>query len=194
MRTVWSVIALPLVFAAPALAATTTLDDSTRSAQLDSLFQQLKVAPTVATGIALEGQIDAIWLQSGDPKDRPADATRQAGVGQRPSTFDTALKYLNNVIITKPNYAEAWNQRATLYYMVGDYQDSLKDIAQTLALEPRQFGAIAGKGMVELKLGDKQAALDAFKQALVIAPILPDVQLQIRMIEGQDVNGPGERT
>jgi tetratricopeptide (TPR) repeat protein len=191
MKKFLPMFAAALCAAVPAVAAP-VLDDSVRGQQLDQLFQQLKSAQTPSQGLAIEEQISDLWLQSGDPKiDQQMQVAIQAMNGR---FWDTALKYLNNIIITKPNYAEAWNKRATLYYMVGDYQDSLKDIAQTLTLEPRHFGAIAGKGMVELRLGDNQAALAAFRQALAIAPSLQDIQAEVRMLENGPSTGPGERT
>src|SRR5262249_878346 len=131
--------------------------------------------------LVAEQQIVAIWMMSGDPK---IDQQMQIAMQARDNTFyDTALQYFDNIIITKPDYAEAYNQRATLYYMVGNYQASLADIARTLALEPRQFGAIAGKGMVELQLGDDQKALDAFQQALALAPSLMNIQTEVRILQ-----------
>jgi tetratricopeptide (TPR) repeat protein len=191
MKMLPAVLAVSLLIGSAPLAAAPVLDDSARGQKLDDLFQQLKSAPTQSDGLALEEQIDDIWIQSGDPRiDQQMQLAIKAMDGQ---FYDTALKYLSNIIITKPNFAEAWNKRATLYYMVGDYQDSLKDIAQTLVLEPRHFGAIAGKGMVELKLGDNQAALSDFKQALAIAPSLQNIQVEVYLLEG-GTTGPGQRT
>ena len=69
-----------------------------------------------------------------------------------------------------PDYAEAWNRRATIHYLLGNYQDSLADIEQTLTLEPRHFGALSGVGLIMQQLGENEKALHAFEQVLEISP------------------------
>jgi tetratricopeptide (TPR) repeat protein len=86
----------------------------------------------------------------------------------------TAYDLANEIIVSNPDYAEGWNQRATIDYLLGDYQDSLKDIAETLKREPRHFGALSGKVLVLLKLGDKTGARAALVKALEIDPFLAE--------------------
>jgi tetratricopeptide (TPR) repeat protein len=62
------------------------------------------------------------------------------------SSYDGALDILNKVIALKPDYPEAWNQRATIYFFKYEYEKSLEDVAKTLELEPRRFGALRGRG------------------------------------------------
>ncbi len=78
-----------------------------------------------------------------------------------------------------PSYAEAWNKRATVYYMKGDYEKSLQDIEQTLSLENRHFGAFSGLASVYMALGEYKYALKALERVLEICPHQPGVREQV---------------
>jgi tetratricopeptide (TPR) repeat protein len=182
MKGIVAATILSLVVSLPAAAAP-SVNDSARGQKLDDLFQQLKTAQTQSAALAAEEQISDIWLDSGDP-----DINRQMHVAMQAMDelfYDSALKVFTNILVLRPDYAEAWNKRATLYYLVGDYQDSLSDIDRVLALEPRHFGAIAGKGMVLLKMGRQADALAAFKDALAIDPALSNIEMEIHVLEAQ---------
>jgi tetratricopeptide (TPR) repeat protein len=104
---------------------------------------------------------------------------------------DVALKLLDAVIKLRPDYVEAWNRRATLYYLKNDYGRSIADIQQVLAREPRHFGALAGLGMIMEDLGDDKHALEAFRKALAINPHLEKVPELVKQltekVEGRDI-------
>jgi tetratricopeptide (TPR) repeat protein len=104
---------------------------------------------------------------------------------------DVALKLLDAVIKLRPDYVEAWNRRATLYYLKNDYTHSLEDIRQVLIREPRHFGALAGLGMIMQDIGDERRALEAFRKALAVNPHLekvPDlVKSLTEKVEGRDI-------
>jgi tetratricopeptide (TPR) repeat protein len=104
---------------------------------------------------------------------------------------DVALKLLDAVIKLRPDYTEAWNRRATIYYLKNDYGRSLADIQQVLAREPRHFAALAGLGMIMQELGDDKRALDAFRRALAINPHLEKVPELVKSlsekVEGRDI-------
>jgi tetratricopeptide (TPR) repeat protein len=105
--------------------------------------------------------------------------------------MDVALKLLDAIIKLRPDYTEAWNRRATLYYLQNDYARSLADIQQVLAREPRHFGALAGLGMIMQDLGDEKRALEAFRKALAINPHLEKVPELVKQltekVEGRDI-------
>ncbi len=167
-----------LAFApAPSMAA----PDPAHAAQLDQLFQQLKTAKDENEGLTIEGEIVQIWLESGDAKIDEQMDWALAAMDAR--AFDLALQYLDSIVLNKPDYIEGWNKRATLYFAIGRYDESLSDIAHTLALEPRHFGAIAGMGMIMEALGEDQKALDAYKKALAIDPQLTQIQLEVFLLE-----------
>ena len=93
------------------------------------------------------------------------------------------LKAFNKVVEIEPNFAEGWNKRATIYYLLQEYTASVKDIAQTLRLEPRHFGALFGLSLINAALGRHQAALKAFEQAKFIHPHISGVQQHIKLLK-----------
>src|SRR4051812_33191750 len=102
---------LGLFLALPVMAAP-IIDDSARGQKLDELFRQLKMAPTQSSALEAEQQISAIWLQSGDP-----DIDQQMRLAMQAMDelyYGSALKVFSNILVLRPDYAEAWNKRATL--------------------------------------------------------------------------------
>ncbi len=156
---------------------------SDRAARLDQLFAELKTAPSVEQGRAIESDIVHIWLVSGD--DHIDQLMSYAIAAMNAEAYTLALQYLDEIVVEKPDYAEGWNKRATVYYLIDRYQDSIADIERTLALEPRHFGALAGLGMIMVKLGDKERAIKAFKAALAIDPNLVEIQSSLFLLEDQ---------
>src|ERR1700755_113845 len=117
-----------------------------RTRGLDFLFGALKAAPDEASAKHVEARIWALWMQT--PSDTAALLMSRAKAAMDAQQADGALKLLDAVIKLRPEYVEAWNRRATLYYMQNDYTHSLEDIEQVLSREPRHFGALAGLGMI----------------------------------------------
>lgn len=160
-----------------------------RSQGLDFLFGALKAAPDDESAKHVEARIWALWSQTSS--DTTALLMQRVKVATDAKQLDVALKLLDAVIKLHPDYIEAWNRRATLYYMQNDYQHSLEDIEQVLVREPRHFGALAGLGMIMQELGDDRRALDAFRKALAINPHIeniPDlVKTLTEKVEGRDI-------
>ncbi|MBV8926593.1 MAG: tetratricopeptide repeat protein [Bradyrhizobium sp.] len=156
---------------------------------LEFLFGALKAAPDEASAKHVEARIWAIWLQT--PSDTAALLMMRAKAAMDAQQIDVALKLLDAIIKLRPDYTEAWNRRATLYYLQNDYTHSLADIEQVLIREPRHFGALAGLGMIMQDLGDDKRALDAFRKALAINPHLEKVPELIKTlsekVEGRDI-------
>lgn len=156
---------------------------------LDFLFGALKVAPDEASAKHVEARIWALWMQT--PSDTAALLMLRAKAAMDAQQTDVALKLLDAVVKLRPDYVEAWNRRATLYYLRNDYAHSLQDIEQVLVREPRHFGALAGLGMIMQDLGDEKRALDAFRKALAINPHLEQVPELVRTltekVEGRDI-------
>ena len=156
---------------------------------LDFLFESLKVAPDAESAKHIENRIWALWLASGsDTANLLMTRVKTAIDGKDP---ELALKLLDSIIELKPDYVEAWNRRATIYYMQKDYTRSMADIRQVLALEPRHFGAISGLGMIMQEFGDDKRALDAFRRAVQVYPHLqkiPDlIKTLTEKVEGRDI-------
>jgi tetratricopeptide (TPR) repeat protein len=160
-----------------------------RTRGLDFLFGALKAAPDEASAKHVEARIWALWLQT--PSDTAALLMARAKIAMDAQQTDVAMKLLDAVIKLRPDYVEAWNRRATLYYLQNDYARSLADIEQVLAREPRHFGALAGLGMIMQDVGDDKRALDAFRKALAINPHLEKVPELVKTlsekVEGRDI-------
>jgi tetratricopeptide (TPR) repeat protein len=160
-----------------------------RTRGLDFLFGALKAAPDEASAKHVEARIWALWMQT--PSDTAALLMARAKAAMDAKQADVALKLLDAVIKLRPEYVEAWNRRATLYYMQNDYSHSLEDIEQVLSREPRHFGALAGLGMIMQDLGDDKRALDAFRKALAVNPHLEKVPELVKTltekVEGRDI-------
>src|ERR1700716_4358002 len=160
-----------------------------RARGLDFLFGALKAAPDEVSAKHVEARIWAMWMQT--PSDTAALLMARAKTAMDAKQADVALKLLDAVIKLRPEYVEAWNRRATLYYMQNDYTHSLEDIEQVLSREPRHFGALAGLGMIMQDLGDDKRALDAFRKALAINPHLEKVPEMVKAlsekVEGRDI-------
>jgi tetratricopeptide (TPR) repeat protein len=160
-----------------------------RARGLDFLFGALKAAPDEASAKHVEARIWAIWMQT--PSDTAALLMTRAKAAMDGKQMEVALKLLDAVIKLRPDYVEAWNRRATLYYLQNDYAHSLKDIEQVLVREPRHFGALAGLGMIMQDLGDEKRALDAFRKALEVNPHLDKVPELVKTltekVEGRDI-------
>jgi tetratricopeptide (TPR) repeat protein len=156
---------------------------------LDFLFGALKVAPDEASAKIVEDRIWAIWLASGG--DTCNLLMSRVKVAVDAEKYDLAIRLLDAIIELKPNYVEAWNRRATVYFLKKDYGDALADLAKVLTLEPRHFGALTGLGAIMQDLGDEKAALIAFRQALAIDPHLQGVGDKVKTltvkVEGQNI-------
>ena len=160
-----------------------------RVINLDRLFEALKIAPDDDSAKYVEGRIWAIWFASGSDTANLLMARVKTAVDAK--EFDLALKLLNATIDFKPDFLEAWNRRATVYFMQKDYGRALSDLREVLAREPRHFGALSGLGIILQELGDDKGALEAFRRALAIHPHLeriPDLAKKLsEKVDGRDI-------
>ncbi|MGE3148591.1 MAG: tetratricopeptide repeat protein [Pseudorhodoplanes sp.] len=152
-----------------------------RTRNLDFLFGALKVAPDDISAKAIEDRIWAVWALSPSPTATLLmDRVKTAIEGQ---DTDLAIRLLDSIVEIKPDYVEAWNRRATLYFMRGEYGRSMADIRHVLALEPRHFGAIAGMGYILQETGNDKQALEVFRRALQVHPRLKRVPDTVKTLE-----------
>ena len=162
-------------------AAVTTAEPERKAARLDALFSALQGAPSLPAAKAIEGRILLEWHQSGDEEiDR---LFRGALVAMEVRAFRSALRVLDRIVAEKPDFAEGWNKRATVYYYVAEYDRSLADIERTLALEPRHFGALAGLGMIMQDTGNLPGAIAAFERAVAVNPSLLNLKQAIEQLK-----------
>jgi tetratricopeptide (TPR) repeat protein len=197
MRALFAAALATVVVGAPVALAPSAADSSAASApinpekpvRLDRLFAALRAAPLSAEGSAIEQDILAEWLRSGDVE---VDGQMAAAiVGMNTGDLEGALAILNDIVAKRPDYVEGWNKRATIYYYMDDYEHSLADIAATLRLEPRHFGALNGLGMIMINLGDRSRALMAFERAYAADPAQKSLPYTIEMLKkaggGKDI-------
>ncbi len=157
------------------------LDTKDPAELLDRLFAQLNKAPDKETAQLAEQAIWNLWARSGSPS---ADALlQQATKAMSARSYRIATGILDTVIEIQPDFVEAWNKRATVYYLNRQYEQSLADIEKVLELEPRHFGALSGLGLIRKEMGDKTGALSAFRRALAIHPHLPSAQRAVEELE-----------
>ena len=159
------------------------------SMNLDRLFEALKVAPDDESAKYVENRIWALWIATDSDTTTLLMTRVKAAVDAK--DLDLGIKLLTAIIDIKPDYIEAWNRRATIYYMKKDFDNSLADIHEVLKREPRHFGALSGLGMIMQELGDDKHALEAFRRALAVHPHLeriPDLVKQLAdKVEGRDI-------
>jgi tetratricopeptide (TPR) repeat protein len=158
-----------LLIAAASLAATGALAQGQRPRlTLDQMFEALKLAPDDASARAVEAQIWQVWMQAGSPA---VQLLMRRGLRHLETrSLPDAVEDFDAIIALSPELAEGWNKRATAYYLLGDHENAVKDIQETLAREPRHFGALAGLSHILEAQGDHAAALRAYERALAIHP------------------------
>ncbi len=148
---------------------------------LDVLFLDLKSAVDESAASEIENKIWELWLRSGD--DAIDKLMQRAMFFMNSGLFQDSLTLLNEIINQKPKFSEAWNKRATVFYLMHRYEESMSDIVKVLELEPRHFGAISGIALISLARGDKKGALQAYRQAISIYPLMPGAAAMIPVLE-----------
>jgi tetratricopeptide (TPR) repeat protein len=152
-----------------------------RDPTLPTLFQFLKSATRSDEAGAVETKIWEIWSMTGDQKlDALMIASSEA---MERSDYATALKDIDAIVAARPDFAEAWNKRATVHFLMGEYEKAIADIDRTLELEPRHFGALSGLGLTNMKLGRDAAAADAFQRLITIDPLYPNAKLNLKLAQ-----------
>ena len=152
-----------------------------RGFELDKLFNELKNTNSKFSE-EIEQKIWNIW--STHPTDQNLTSILSQGselvLSQK---YAEAVHIFTNVIKIDPTWAEAWNKRATVLYLLEDYEGSQKDIDEVLKLEQRHFGALAGQGLVNIKLKNYEKAIKSYQQALEIYPSMKSPEIMIKQIE-----------
>lgn len=151
---------------------------------LDRLFADLARTGDHAEAETLTTEIWARWITASD--DPGADRLMQTGMAlMNQGMLDSAERVFSRLVNDSPEFAEAWNKRATVRFLLGDDAGSRRDIARVIDLEPRHFGALSGLGMIHMRSGDLEAALQAFEAALRINPHLAQAEDVTRQLQKQ---------
>ena len=152
-----------------------------RDNQLNRLFNELKIN-NLALVYGTEQKIWEIW--STHPTDEKLTQELLKGSNlMQGDTISESIKIFSKLIKSDPNWAEAWNKRATALYLIGDYEGSQKDIDKVLELEDRHFGALAGQGLVNIKLENYEKAIESYERAQEIYPAMQSPKIMIEQIE-----------
>lgn len=159
------------------------------SPSLDTLFERLKSAADPMEAHSVEQRIWGIWTDANDASvdSRMADGIRLMNGGE----FTGSLAAFDDVVLMAPGLAEGWNKRATVHYLMGDFEASVHDIQKTLELEPRHFGALSGMGLIYSALGNDKGALKVYERVLEINPqkygLADRVRKLKRKVEGSEI-------
>jgi len=148
---------------------------------LDTLFVELEKAPSLAEAQRVERIIWAKWHWHKIP--RLSQELKLGTTYLQENNFKKALYIFNKIIKEAPAFPEAFNKRATTYFLMKKYDKSLMDIKATLTLEPRHFGALSGMGLIFMTRGDFQRALVAFTAVLKIYPFSISAAVNMKIIE-----------
>ncbi|WP_298724844.1 tetratricopeptide repeat protein [uncultured Ferrovibrio sp.] len=162
------ILAAALLFSAPAMAQNA----------IDDLFDKLYETQNPIEARQLERKIWEAWATSGSDT---IDALMKGGITvMEKGDHKRAEQIFSAMIELKPDFAEAYNKRATVRFLSGDYAGSVADIERTLNLEPRHFGALAGLGTIMERLDNLEEALKAYRRALAANPHLDDGADKVR--------------
>jgi tetratricopeptide (TPR) repeat protein len=174
---------LSLVLALAVLASPVGAQADQTSPELDGLFERLKTTFEVAETAAVEAAIWTIWLHQGTAKIDRDMALGIAAINE--GAYRRSLSYFDRMVRAAPDFAEAWNKRATVHYLMGNFDASVADIRRTLALEPRHFGALSGMGLIYDAIGNQTAAMKVWEKALEIHPHLPGMKARIQELRAK---------
>lgn len=149
-------------------------------ADVPALIAALRDPRPELRGLA-EQAIWVVWSRSGDEE---IDKLFEQGIDElNAGQVKESIATFTRIVERKPEFAEGWNKRATIYYMAGDLQSSLRDCAEVLKRNPQHFGALGGCGQAYLQLGEYEKARDYFKRALAVNPNLDGVSFSLRMLD-----------
>jgi tetratricopeptide (TPR) repeat protein len=154
--------------------------------RLDRLFQTLQARPLVDNAYKIEDEIWETWIGGSDRPGTQIMNDAIAAMAQK--QYAAAEQRLDRLIAAQPDWAEAWNKRATLYFLQGRECESLSDVRRTLELEPRHFGAISGFAHICMRNGDHRSAIIAMEAALQINPHLHALKA---VLHGMHADGKG---
>ncbi|MCI0370057.1 MAG: tetratricopeptide repeat protein [candidate division NC10 bacterium] len=152
------------------------LGDTGLMADAPLLVEALRDPDELVRALA-EHSLWQVWSRSGDPE---VDSLFQVGIEQmNQGDPEPAIETFSLIIRKRPDFAEGWNKRATLYYLMGEYEKSLADCEEVIRRNPAHFGALSGFGMIYLQLGKAERALHYFERALAVNPNLTQVEAAV---------------
>ena len=148
--------------------------------RLEVLFKDLKTSQSMKKASSIELQIWKIWMEHRNPKAKSSMFLGIAAMNNQ--QFGKALEHFRLLTEIEPDFAEGWNKRATVFYLLGRFNESQEDVERTLKLEPRHFGALSGLGLIRMELRDWPGAISALEAALRLHPHMTGVIRNLKYV------------
>tara|TARA_Y100000748_G_C15272610_1_gene401310 strand:+ start:33 stop:578 length:546 start_codon:yes stop_codon:yes gene_type:complete len=157
-----------------------------REIELNKLFNELNTN-NFSSAYEIEQKIWDIWITH--PTNENLTSLLSRGTTFMNNELYGDAEIIFSAVIKKdPNWAEAWNKRATLFYLIGKYEDSQNDIDEVLKIEKRHFGALSGQALVQIKLKNYEKALKSYKEIEIIYPSMRSLKVMIPKIKELIIN------
>jgi tetratricopeptide (TPR) repeat protein len=177
-----TVVATALLVLCHSLAGSPALADQ-RDGRLDALFERLQETSDPVDAATIQQRIWQIWIESDDATS--SQLMRRGMAAMASGDPESALDAFDELVTLAPDFAEAWNKRATVYYLMGRFDESVTDIQQTLELEPRHFGALSGLALINDAVDNPEAAIRSLTAAMEINPHLQGSQDRLRSLRSK---------
>ena len=171
-----SIIFLFLIF------STSLFADDNHQKEIDRLFIQLKSAIDFENSKKIEDKIWDLWTTH-PTKNNLTKLLADGSLYMNQNKLETAYDTFTKTIELDPSWAEAWNKRATVLYLMGKYELSQADIDEVLAIEGRHFGALTGQGLVQTALKNYQKAIDSYIEAHKVHPFMKSPMIMIEKLQ-----------
>ena len=153
-------------------------DSTERDVKLNELFEQLKKSNNVSIAHEIEMKIWNIW-STHPTQEQLTQLLAKGSYLMSEGELKSAYEIFSTIIKSTPDWAEGWNKRATVLYLMGRYQDSLNDIDEVLKRESRHFGALSGRGLVQIELKNYEEAIKSYQDVQKIYPTIRAAKVMI---------------
>ena len=153
-----------------------------RDVKLNLLFEELKKSNNDSVTLEIEMKIWNIW-STHPTQEKLTQLLSKGSSLMSTGELETAYKIFSTIIESTPDWAEGWNKRATVLYLMGRYQESLKDIDEVLKRESRHFGALSGQGLVHIKLKNYEKAIKSYETVQKIYPSISSAKVMIPQLK-----------
>ena len=153
-----------------------------RDVKLNLLFEELKKSNNDSVTLEIEMKIWNIW-STHPTQEKLTQLLSKGSSLMSTGELETAYKIFSTIIESTPDWAEGWNKRATVLYLMGRYQESLKDIDEVLKRESRHFGALSGQGLVHIKLKNYEKAIESYEAVQKIYPSISSAKVMIPQLK-----------
>ena len=150
--------------------------------KLNQLFEQLKKSSNVSVALEIEMKIWNIW-STHPTQEKLTQSLAKGSDLMSKGKLEAAYKIFSTIINSTPDWAEGWNKRATVLYLMGKYKDSLNDIDEVLKRESRHFGALSGQGLVHIELKNYEKAIESYEAVKKIYPFLSSAKVMIPQLK-----------